>query len=83
MSSGFIIERPLIEESRFPMPIPEEVDTPLSGKPSTTMSGLVEPERELAPLMSILVAAPGWPLVDETMRPATPPLRASSMEKMT
>ncbi len=83
MSSVLIIERELICESSPDIPMPEEVDTSPSGKPSTTMRGEVEPDRDAAPRMSILEAAPGWPLVEETMRPATPPLRASSTENIT
>ena len=83
MSSVFIIESELICESSPDIPIPEEVETSPRGKPSTTMRGDVEPESEAAPRMSILDAAPGWPLVEDTISPATPPLSASSTENIT
>ena len=59
MSSVFIKARELICESMPAIPMPEDVATSPRGKPSTTIRGDVEPERDAAPRISILDAAPG------------------------
>lgn len=83
ISSGFIIESEDMPVSYPSMPPPVEVLTSKSGNPSRTISGAVEPVREFAPRISMLDSEPGFPDEELTIRPATPPAKASSTEKST
>ena len=52
------------------------IDPLLTGTPSITNKGLLDPEIEPSPLILMSVGAPGVPEVVTTLNPATRPERA-------